>query len=138
MVDRAALGAEGAPFTMRIELGKVREYIRATQGTVPEGEDVAVPPTFLATQFFWEQDVPGANPWDQVKMSQERGMHAEQEYVFHGPPPRVGDVLTCQSKITDIFDKKGGALVFVVMVTGFRDASGRLVAESRLTGVERQ
>jgi hypothetical protein len=138
MVDRAALGAAGAPFTMKIELGKVREYIRATLGKVPEGDTPLVPPTFLATQFFWEQDVPGANPWDLVKMSQERGMHAEQEYVFHGPPPRAGDTLYCQSKITDIFDKKGGALVFVVMVTEFRDVDGRLVAEAKLTGVERQ
>ena len=66
-------------------------------------------------------------------------MHAEQEYIFHGPPPRAGDALRCQSKITEIFEKKGkrgGTLTFVVMTTEFRDASGRLVAEAKLTGVE--
>jgi hydroxyacyl-ACP dehydratase HTD2-like protein with hotdog domain len=72
-------------------------------------------------------------------MDQKRGMHAEQEYVFYGPPPRAGTRLTCQSRIAEIYEKegrRGGTLVFAVMVTEFRDESGRLVAEARLTGVE--
>lgn len=66
-------------------------------------------------------------------------MHAEQEYIFHGPPPRAGDRLVGSSRIERIYDKegrKGGTLTFAVMVTEFRDAAGTLVAEARLTGVE--
>ena len=67
-------------------------------------------------------------------------MHAEQEYIFHGPPPRAGDRLLCSSRIEDIYEKqgrRGGTMTFAVMVTEFRDAeSGRLVAEARMTGVE--
>jgi len=66
-------------------------------------------------------------------------MHAEQEYVFHGPPPRAGTTLTAQSRITEIYQKqgrRGGTLTFAVMVTEYRDETGRLVAEARLTGVE--
>ena len=98
---------------------------------------VTVPP-----EFFWEKRVEGANPWDLVQMSEERGMHAEQEYIFHGPPPRAGDRLVAQSTITEITEKtsrSGTVLVFVKMVTEFRDpADNRLVAEAILTGVERQ
>src|SRR5580658_7886815 len=89
--------------------------------------------------FFWEREVPGANPWDRVKLDQRRGMHAEQEYVFHGPPPRAGTRLTCQSRIEDVYEKegrRGGRLGFAVMVTEFRDEQGELVAEARMTGVE--
>jgi hypothetical protein len=89
--------------------------------------------------FFWEAAVEGANPWHLVKLDQARGMHAEQEYVFHGPPPRAGDRLFCQSRVTEVYDKegrRGGKLTFAVMVTEFRDAAGRLVAEAKLTGVE--
>jgi hypothetical protein len=32
--------------------------------------------------------------------------------------------------------KRGGTMTFAVMVTEFRDESGRLVAEARMTGVE--
>ncbi len=142
MVDRRAEGATGVPFEMDIERGKVREFARAVGATHPafhEGENPLVPPTFLTTQFFWEAGVPGSNPWDEVAMSQERGMHAEQEYIFHGPPPRAGDRLVCSSRIERIYDKdgrKGGTLTFAVMVTEFRDRAGELVAEARLTGVE--
>ena len=27
------------------------------------------------------------NPWELAAMDESRGMHAEQEYIFHGPPP---------------------------------------------------
>ncbi len=89
----------------------------------------------------FELVVEGGNPWDRVQMSQERGMHAEQEYRFHGPPPRAGERLVATSRIDDIWDKDSrrcGKLTFVRMITEFRGAdSGELRAESILTGVER-
>jgi hypothetical protein len=142
MVDRAALGAVGVPFTLDVERGKIHELARAVCSTDPAyftGDHPVIPPTFLTTAFFWEELVAGSNPWALVKMDQKRGLHAEQEYVFYGPPPRAGTRLTCQSRIAEIYEKegrRGGALVFAVMITEFRDASGRLVAEARLTGVE--
>jgi hypothetical protein len=142
MVDKAAQHAEGTPFELDVERGKVREFARAVLSEDPayrEGEHPVIPPTFLTTSFFWEEHVPGANPWHLVKMDQRRGMHAEQSYVFHGPPPRAGDKLFCRSRIESIYEKegrRGGTLTFAVMVTEFRDASGKLVAEARMTGVE--
>jgi N-terminal half of MaoC dehydratase len=142
MVDRAALGAVGVPFTLDVERGKIHELARAVKATDPayfEGDHPVTPPTFLTTLFFWEALVPGSNPWALVKMDPQRGLHAEQEYVFHGPPPRAGARLTCQSRIAEIYEKegrRGGTLVFAVMVTELRDETGRLVAEARLTGVE--
>lgn len=142
MVDEAALGAVGTPFAMDVERGKIHEFARAVRASHPayfRSESPVIPPTFLTTMFFWEALVPGSNPWHLVQMDQKRGMHAEQEYVFHGPPPCAGARLSCQSRITEIYEKegrRGGTLVFAVMVTEFRDESGRLVAEARLTGVE--
>ena len=67
-------------------------------------------------------------------------MHAEQEYIFHGPPPRAGQRLWATSTIQDITEKRrrsGHHLIFVKMVTEYRDEEGTLVAEAILTGVER-
>ena len=142
MVARAALGLMGHPFEMDVERGKIMEFALAVKASHPEhfeGDTPMIHPTFLTTQFHWENFQEGANPWAQVQMSQRRGMHAEQEYIFHGPPPRAWTRLTCQSRIDQIFEKQSrsaGVLTFVVMVTEYRDASGRLVAEARLTGVE--
>ena len=142
MVDRAALGAVGVPFTLDVERGKIHELARAVRSSDPAhltGDAPVIQPTFLTTMIFWEELVPGSNPWSLVAMDPQRGLHAEQEYVFHGPPPRAGARLTCQSRITEIYEKegrRGGTLVFAVMVTELRDEAGRLVAEARLTGVE--
>lgn len=140
MVDHAALATVGTPFEMVIERGKIREFAAATFAADPSyRHDPApvIPPTFLTTAAFWQDAA--ADPWPLVRMDPARGLHAEQEFVFHGPPPRAGDTLTGQSRIAEIFTKqgrRGGELAFVVMVTEFRDASGRLVAEARMTGVE--
>lgn len=142
MVDRAALGEEGVPFELIVETGKIREFAEAIRSNHPaylEEERPVCPPTFLTTAFFWEKRTPGSNPWERVRMDQKRGMHAEQEYVFHGEPPRGGTRLTCRSRIERIFEREGrqgGTMTFAVMITEFRDETGRLVAEGRLTGVE--
>jgi len=141
-MNKSALGAVGAPFTMDIERGKIHEFARAIRASEPAyfaGEHPVAPPTFLTAMAFWAELVPGSNPWAKLEIDRKRLLHAEQEYVFFGPPPSAGTRLVCQSKITEIYEKegrRGGTLTFVVMVTEFRDASGKLVAEARTTGVE--
>jgi len=126
-----------------VERGKVREFARAIQSDDPAfaGSAPLSPPTFLTTMFHWEVEVADGNPWDRVQMSQQRGMHAEQEYRFHGAPPRAGERLIARSRIDDIWAKDsrgGGKLTFVRMITEFRDAdTEELRAEAILTGVER-
>ena len=137
MVDATALGAVGTGFRLEVKRGKIREFARATFWPVPEQDLPTAPPTFLTTAFHWQTG--DSDPWDQVRMDPARGLHAEQEFVFHGPPPRAGDVLFGTSRITAVYDKtgrRGGTLTFVVMVTEFRDKAGALVAESTMTAVE--
>lgn len=135
-----AEGLEGAPFRMDIERGKIREFAVATRSDHPgylDDEAPVVPATFLTTASFWQHGA--ADPWPALELDQRRGLHAEQEFVFHGPPPRAGDRLTGRSRITEVYQKpgrRGGTLTFAVMVTEFRDESGRLIAEAKLTGVE--
>lgn len=142
MVNPDARGVEGTPFELDVERGKIHEFataVRSTHAAHFEGDRPVIPPTFLTTAFFWETRTRGSNPWEKVEMDQKRGVHAEQEYIFHGPPPRAGTRLTCTSRIETIFEKegrRGGTMTFAVMVTEFRDESGALVAEGRLTGVE--
>ena len=142
MVDFNAKGAQGPPFRFDVEYGKLQEFVRAIateDSAYAEGERPVVPPTFLTSMFHWERNVFDCKPWPLVEMSKMRGVLAEQEYVFHGPPPRAGDRLTAQSRIDDVWEKvgrRGGKLVFVTMVTEFRNAEGVLVAEAKMTAVE--
>jgi hypothetical protein len=133
VVDHAAVGTTGEPFVMDLEAGKVREFARAVRSSY---EGPVILPTFLTTAFFWQTGA--SDPWTAVAMDQSRGLHAEQEFVFHGPPPRAGQRLVGTSRVTEIYEKQGrnGTLTFAVMVTEFRDEDGNLVASATLTGVE--
>jgi hypothetical protein len=140
MVDHSAKGLAGEPFAMPVELGKIREFARATFATDPAqlaGDAPVSPPTFLMTATFWQDGA--ADPWPAVALDVARGLHAEQEFEFFGEPPRAGARLTGRSTIEEIFTKQsrgGGTLTFAVMVTDFHDETGALVARTRLTGVE--
>jgi hypothetical protein len=133
VVDPSAVGTTGEPFVMDLEAGKIREFARAVRSS---HEGPVIPPTFLTTAFFWQTGE--SDPWTAVAMDQSRGLHAEQEFVFHGPPPRAGQRLVGTSRITEVYVKQGrnGTLTFAVMVTEFHDEDGNLVASATLTGVE--
>lgn len=140
MANPDSLGDEGTDFRMDIERGKIREFARATSSENPaylDAENPVSPPTFLTTTFFWHDG--DSNPWPTVELDQQRGLHAEQEYTFFGPPPRAGQKLTGKSRISDYFTKqgrRGGEMTFVVMTTDFHDEAGNLVAQAKMTGVE--
>ncbi|MFJ8861833.1 MaoC family dehydratase N-terminal domain-containing protein [Streptomyces sp. NPDC102451] len=133
---------EPAPvaFEVGVERGKIREFARAamSENAAYLSAEPVVPPTFLTTAgFFWQpaeskaQAAHGLDP--------QRTLHAEQEYVFHGVPPRGGQTLTATARVTERYEKqgrRGGRLTFVTMVTEFRDEHGALVAEQRSTAVE--
>lgn len=140
MFDESMVGATGAPFTMPVELGKIREFAAATHAAAPEYRMPAapVPPTFLMTYGFWatvENMAWGDNP-----PSFENLLHGEQEFTFHGPPPIAGDQLACQMRIDRIYHKasrKGGTMRFIETVIEFRDhANNELRVESRATLIQ--
>jgi hypothetical protein len=129
---------EGTPFEVHIERGKIREFAAAMQSESPlyQGADAIVPPTFLMTGSQW------APPGARVPHGFERAriLHGEQEFIFHGPLPKAGDVLTAKEHISNRYEKegkRGGTMRFAVIVTEFRNPAGDLVAESHFTIIER-
>lgn len=120
-----------------VERGKIAEFADAMCSDNPayRGQDAIVPPTFLTTAARWAP--PGSRV--NVGFDRKRLLHGEQEYVFHGPPPRAGDCLTASERIVDRFSKpgkRGGTMQFATVVTEYRAADGTLVAEARATFIE--
>jgi hypothetical protein len=129
---------------MVVELGKISEFARATKSRHPaytgspgDTPGPVSPLTFLASAVFWM--TPKSSPWSGVERNWERILHGEQEFIFHGEPPRAGTVLTGVARIDRVYEKegkRGGTMAFTEAVTEFRDVGGRLVAESRSTLIE--
>jgi hypothetical protein len=140
VVNQHVVGRVSPDFEMLVERGKIREFARATgsaNSAYFTSEVPPIPPTFLATQIYWFDET--GDPWLLSELDVKRALHAEQEFTFFGPPPHAGDVLSFHTTVESVYEKSGrsgGNLRFAVMLTEFRDATGRVVAESRLTGVE--
>jgi hypothetical protein len=120
-----------------VERGKIAEFADAMCSDNPayRGPDAMIPPTFLTTTARWAP--PGARV--SVGFDRKRLLHGEQEYVFHGPPPRAGDDLIANERIVDRFSKpgkRGGTMQFATVVTEYRSSDGTLVAEAKATFIE--
>jgi len=82
---------------------------------------------------------PRHSGWGDRPPDFERVLHGEQEFRFHGEPPRAGTVLEGRARLDRAYEKegrRGGTMTIVEIVTEFRDASGRLVAEAISTSIE--
>ena len=65
-----------------------------------------------------------------MELETGRVLHGEQSFTYRRQV-FAGDVLTFRPRIVDIYDKKGGALEFVVRDTEVSDHVGATVAELR-------
>lgn len=125
-----------------IEWGKVREYATATGAGRPAYLDnpaSVIPPTFLATVVYWKAigntvrsaEVAEACATAGVPFDITSLLSLEQEYVFHGPPPRAGDTLLTSERLHDVRIKHGrnGPMVIVRFVVSFCGDDDKVRAE---------
>jgi hypothetical protein len=131
------VGTRGTDYEMVVERGKIAEFAAAMQSQHPAyaGPGAIVPPTFLMSGSLWAPEGAAVD----VGFDRRRLLHGEQEFIFHGPPPRAGQVLKVSDQIVDRYEKpgkRGGMMRFAVVVTEYRSEDGTLVAEARRTLIE--
>ncbi len=137
MIDRSLIGLAFEPFTVTAEPGRLRFFARTIGETDPVFLDEAaaraaghpglpLPPTFL---FSMEFDAPEPfGFFDRLGIDLARLLHGEQRFVHHRVA-HAGEPLTFAARVGDIYDKRGGALEFVVRETAVTDAAGAPVAD---------
>lgn len=138
-IDRKFIGTELPPHTAVVEKGRLRFFAKAVGEANPIYSDetaartaghpsLPAPPTFL---FCLDSERPGSpSLLELLGVDIARVLHGEQSFAYHGPI-YAGDELTFTSRIGDIYDKKGGALEFIVRDTVVRNQAGKLVGELR-------
>lgn len=140
-LDPTIIGTELPSFSCDVERGRVRFFAEVVGETDPVFHDVdaarnaghqdlPVPPTFL---FGYLLDRPDAEQWlDDLGVEIANLLHAEQAFTYHRVA-HAGDALFFQPRIVDMFEKKGGALQFVVRETEVGLTDGTPVATLRET-----
>ncbi|MFK0089620.1 MaoC family dehydratase N-terminal domain-containing protein [Pseudomonas sp. NPDC090755] len=139
MIDKSHIGAVVSSHNVSVEAGRLRFFAKATGQRDARYTDPAaaldagypnlpVPPTFL---FCLDMEAPNPRAtMDLLNIDIGKVLHGEQSFKYH-QMAFAGDCLHFESRIVDIYDKKGGALEFVVRETRVTRQSGELVAELR-------
>lgn len=144
MIDKKHIGRQLPTFLATAEAGQLRFFAKAIGETNPIYFDeqaardagypgLPLPPTFL---FSLEFQIP-SNAWrDELGIVTARILHGEESFQYLRMA-YAGDTLRFDVRIADIYDKKGGALEFVVRETRVTNQHGEHVADLRSVLVQR-
>jgi acyl dehydratase len=146
MVDKSHIGKRYGQVSTEVEKGRLRFFAKAIGETDPVYTDeqaamaagyesLPVPPTY----FFCLQMLDVADPtaWvGEIGVNLQHILHGEQSFEYL-KMAFARDRLTFESVITDIYDKKGGALSFIVTETTVHNQFGDLVCRMKQTVVVR-
>ncbi len=146
MIDKSLIGKSYPPFTVEVEKRWVRSFAEAIGERDPIHLDEAAaraaghrslvaPPSFpFAVAMEADQCF---SILDELGIDKRRTMHAEQSFVYHAELC-AGDVLTGRQNVVDVYDKKNGALEFIVTEIRLDNDRGEHVCDMRITVVVRQ
>ncbi|MFE0424119.1 MaoC family dehydratase N-terminal domain-containing protein [Streptomyces sp. NPDC058953] len=143
-LDRSIIGTKYPELVVDVERGRLRFFAKATGQTDPVHSDLEaaraaghpdlpIPPTFL---FCLGMEVP--NPFEYLEdlgIDPVTVLHGEQGFEYFAPV-YAGDTLTYSTRISDVYEKKGGALQFLVRSTEV-NRRGELVARLTASAVIR-
>lgn len=139
MIDKKWIGHTLPASEMALDRSRLRFFAKAIGETAPHYSDVAAaqaagyadlpaPPTFL---FGAELDSGTTYQLlDLLEVPVAKLLHGEQSFTYH-QCACAGDTVTVQSVIEDIYDKKNGALEFVVKTARATNQRNELVADMR-------
>ena len=139
MIDKKWIGYQLPPSELLIERGRLQFFARSIGETDPMYTDLAAaraagypdlpaPPTFLFAAELESGAV--TSLLETLELPIQKILHGEQGFTYL-KPVCAGERVTVRSKIADIYEKKGGALEFVLKSSEARNSSGELVAELR-------
>lgn len=144
MIDKKFIGMKLPAFKAVAEAGQLRFFAKATGQADPVYTDesaakerghpgLPVPPTFL---FTLELTTPSTAWRDEMGIVPTRMLHGEQWFTYHRTA-YAGDTLTFEPCIVDLYDKKGGAMEFIVKETRVTNQRGEHVADLRSVAIHR-
>ena len=145
-LDASLVGSTRPGGTLLVTRSRLRLFAKATGQTDPVfvdldaakqagHRDLPVPPTFY---FGVDLEVPDSfGHLAELGVDLRAVLHGEQAFTYH-QMAYAGDELSSSSVVTDVFDKKGGELQFMVTETPVVTSEGARVVTMRNTLVVRR
>lgn len=145
MIDKKHIGYNFPAVTVPVEEGRLRFLAKSlgeSRGIYsnPDAAKAAGLPGLLAPPTFpFMLEIDALDLVDFMEFLGEplqNLLHGEENFSYYSPI-YAGDIITVRKKITDIIDKKGGSLQFVISDNTFTNQDGVIVAETRTNYVFR-
>ncbi|MEV0431497.1 MaoC family dehydratase N-terminal domain-containing protein [Micromonospora sp. NPDC050495] len=136
-IPTSLIGLELPPITVEVERGRLQFFALAIGESNPIYRDPAAardaghPDLPVPMTFLFGLELEQANPFSyltDVGVDLRHLLHGEQSFTYHSVA-HAGDRLTLRRRISDVYQKKGGALDFVVKQTAVTRADGSRVAD---------
>ncbi|WP_418319888.1 MaoC family dehydratase N-terminal domain-containing protein [Piscinibacter sakaiensis] len=137
MIDKKYIGYTLSPVSWDVEKGRIAFFAKVIGLADPIHTDeaaakaagyrgIVAPPTFI----FGASGDTGETMQLIEKLEIDLGkvLHGEQRFDYHAPVC-AGDTLRFESRVSDIYDKKKGALEFVVNESKVTNQLGERVAD---------
>jgi len=135
-LDSSIIGLTGPKFIFEVEKRHIRQFAKAIGDNHPLYFDeeyaaktpyggIIAPPTFPIAIGAEGEGI-------KLELDERRMLHGEQEFIYTRPI-RPGDRLSCQMKVSDVYEREGksGTMQFLVLDTEMTDEKGNLVVISR-------
>ncbi len=136
-LDQSLIGLTGPQYVFEVEKRHIRQFAEAIGDSNPLYVDEEYAKSTIYGGIIAPPSFPVAIGADsgqgvELPLDYSRMLHGEQEFIYHRPI-RAGDRLSCQMKVTDVYEKEGknGPMQFLVMDTEMKDQEGELVVISR-------
>lgn len=125
-IDRGLLGYALPPFQVTVSAERIARFARAIgiSGELPE----CAPPTFM--KVVEGENNSSRRILEALSVELSRVLHAEQQFDYLDPI-RAGDELSVERRVTDLYDRRGGTLEFIVIESHISRGDGTPVGRSR-------
>ena len=146
MISKKYIGHKFPPVTLNVEEGRLKFFSK----TIGENRKIYTDPVFAKKEGYPGLLAPPTFPFileidsmdllDLVNFfgqSLKKLLHGEENFIYHHPI-FAGDKITVFKKISDIIDKKDGALQFIIFDNKFKNQNKILVAETQTNYIFRQ
>jgi len=145
MIDKKYIGYSFPPVTLTVEEGRLKFFAKTlgeTRGIYTNSafaKKEGLPGILAPLTFPFILEIDSMELLDVVTFlgeTLEKLLHGEENFVYHNPI-YGGDRITVHKKISNIVDKKGGALQFVIFNNSFTNQDMLIVAETETNYVFR-
>ncbi len=126
-IDRRFIGYALPAFTVLLEPQRLQRFARAV-GMADAQSLSVIPPTFF--KAIEGEDNSSRRIIDALGVPLQQVLHVEQQFDYL-LPITVGEQVRVERKVADIYEKKGGAMQFIVIESSIFRGDAQLAGRSR-------